>query len=133
MNVTIVKVTDVDNIFPKCVEYLQQSIDNGAGDLTVPYLLEECRSGRAFLIVDFAVEHIIVMRFEIKHGKSVARILAFGGSSTGNFDWNSEIKQLAEYCGQFGATSLVFSGREAWKKLSGIKVIATVYEMETKQ
>lgn len=127
MNITLVPLVHVDQIFPQCEEFFQRSIDRGGGDdLTLGYLYSECRAGRAFLYVNVSdkVTDAMIIRFE---NPEIARVLVFGGE--GGIDWKSEFPEFSRTIRNY-AKKLVFSGRKGWERKLPVKVRAVSYEME---
>lgn len=127
MNIQLVPLVHVDQVFPQCEELFDQAIKRGGGDdLTLPYLFSECRSGRAFLYVNAKNDKItdaMILRFE---NPSIARILVMGGEGC---DWAQEITNLGKSIKNY-ADKIVFEGRKGWQRKLPVKVKAIVYEMK---
>ena len=132
MNIAIVGLHEVDQIWPLVAEGLQKACQR-CGEMTSGELWTMCRSGHAFLIIIFEKNSIImasVWRFESKNGRPVFRCEMMYGHGMG--DWLEEARLfITKLAKENGAKALVAEGRRGWLRLiAGAVECAPDYEVE---
>lgn len=131
MNVSLVPVQMVDQIWPRVFEGFQRASDRFGGDLTVGDLWQGCRAGTCFLFIvhdDKEVVAATAWRPELWGSGPKFRCMALYG--LGMADWMPElhekVRQTAIHC---GAASLMAEGREGWAKIfPNAKLLRVTYE-----
>ncbi len=119
MNITLVPVQHVDQIWSAVGEGLHDACLKTGGDCTGSDLWQECRAGSAFLIVAHDDADIIaasVWRPETWATGHKFRCLSLYGRDIKNWfnDMENSVKAVARSC---GATALVTEGRDGWQRL----------------
>lgn len=131
MQVSLVPVGMVDQVWPGVVQGFARASDRSGGDMTVGDLWTVCRSGNAHLFVVHDPEKIsaaTVWRAELWRSGQKFRCLALYGK--GMAEWMPELKrQVARVAADCGCTSLLAEGREGWTKIfPNAKRLRTLYE-----
>jgi hypothetical protein len=123
----------VDLFWPMVGEGIAKAVEATGGDLTAGYLWQECRSGRAFLVISqegARVECAWIFRFDTWASGVKLRCLAAWGE---NMDrWIEPMKaHVADMQRQGGANGVVSEGRDGWKRIfpKG-RVIRTLFEVD---
>jgi hypothetical protein len=137
MNIGIVRITEVDAVWPSIADRFQEASDICGDDFSPGELWQRCRSGQSFLIAasdQNGISAALVAQPERWVDGTVLRILSLGG---GNFEtWIRDgmqfLKEFQEVC---KATRIVFDGRDGWtrKAIPGAKIrkLRSTYVMET--
>lgn len=136
MNVSLVPVQMVDQVWPQVVQGFQKASDRSGGDLTVGDLWQGCRSGNCFLILahdESQVAAATVWKPETWSSGGKFRCLALYG---GDMDeWLDDVIGLVTRLAQdSGAGQVIFEGREGWfKKLAGLRRVRSTFAIDVPQ
>lgn len=119
MNVTLVPVANVDQVWQSVAQGLHHACMKTGGDCTASDLWQQCRAGTAFLVIahdDSGIRAASVWRAETWATGHKLRCLALYGRGIKDWfqDMEKTVKAIARDC---GATALVTEGREGWKRL----------------
>lgn len=123
----------VDLLWPFIADGMALACERTGGDLTAGYLWQECRSGRAFLVVSqdgAAVNGASVWRFETWQTGTKLRCLSAWGE--GMDLWRDAMRaHVAAMQREGGANGVVAEGREGWKRVfPQARAIRTLYELD---
>jgi hypothetical protein len=132
VEVHLVPVPAVDEVFPKIVSGIERACSKGGGDLTAAYLWQECRASRAFLLiaVDGEILGACIWRFETWAGKSVMKCLAAWGTRMA--EWEPAMREKSETLARLGgAVKILADGRTGWaRRYPKARVVRVLYEVD---
>jgi hypothetical protein len=127
MNVVLVQVFIIDQIWPKVAAGFEDAIQRTGGDVALGDLWTQARSGRAFLFVarDDEIRGASLWRFETWASGPKFRCLALYGENMA--DWFADMERAVRAAA--GTARLVTEGRRGWQKvLPNVKELRTLYE-----
>lgn len=128
MNVTLVPVHMVDQLWPRLAEGFHEAVMATGGDITAGDLWTTCRAGYGLLFVAHdgeAISAASIWRFETWQSGAKLRCLALYGSSMNEWigDMHAAVKAAA------GRADLVSEGRVGWPKVfPNAKRLRVLYE-----
>lgn len=119
MNITLVPVHHVDNVWPRIAEAMERSCRKSGGALVAGDVWQACRSGSAYLIIahdETEIAGASVWYLDTGASGAKLRCMALGGAGMSRWisDMHQMVKRLARDC---GANSLVSYGRKGWAKI----------------
>lgn len=129
MNIQLVPVLMVDQIWPQVAEGLGKSLEY-APDMTLGWLWTECRKGDAFLFIahEAEVSAASIWRFENwRDGPRFKCLALYGKNMKTWLEPMADAVRLAAKHG--GAVALAYEGRPGWERLFNGKRIRAVYEV----
>lgn len=110
----LLRPDEVDAVWPDVADGLKSPIEDHGGDLTPGYLWQECRAGRAFLVINVDGDELTgacVLRPETWGDGHRLRCLSMFASG----DWfpatDDLIRSIMRDC---GTDKLIFDGRHGW-------------------
>jgi hypothetical protein len=127
VNVVLVPVHVIDQIWPKVAEGFEDAIHRTGGDVALGDLWTQARSGRAFLFVaiDGDIRGASLWRFETWASGPKFRCLALYGENMA--DWFADMERAVRAAA--GSARLVTEGRRGWAKmLPNVRELRTLYE-----
>lgn len=133
MQVSLIPVQMVDQVWPGVANGFQRASDRFGGDLTVGELWGGCRAGHCFLFVIHDEQKIAgatVWKPEMWASGTKFRCLGLYGKgmSTWLDDLVAAVAKVARDC---GAEEAVFDGREGWfRELKGIRRIRSTFAIK---
>lgn len=129
MKIVLIRLDQIDTVWPHVQEILARSLDKFAHEWTIIDLFHAVRNGSALLFVSDPVNTACVMMPSAWRGDGAVRIAAFG-SNTGD-NWPQAFEQIAQWAKGNGAEYIVFDGSKAWGRLiPDAKVVRTVHEVK---
>jgi hypothetical protein len=130
--IRLVPVAEVDQVWPAIAEGMAEACRRCGDDVTPWHLFSWVRRSDALLFVATADEQIkaaLVVRPEQWGGRNILRILALTGWDIDR--WLPELAAHRDWPDALDATSVVFEGREGWKrKLPKARVVRSIYEVD---
>lgn len=128
----LLPVFDVDRAWLQISDGMERACNRGGGDLTAPFLFQECRSGRAMLfaiIEDQIIRAALIGRVENWGNTRVFHILAACGK--GMADWLHMITEHETWPEVLGCEKAVFEGRKGWERMvPKARVVRQLYEVD---
>jgi hypothetical protein len=129
--IELVPVHAVDHVWPLIADGMQEACRRSGDDLTPWFLLQACRRSDALLFVASAGDAVkagLVCRPEQWGGKQVLRVLALTGWEMDA--WLPALKSHRQWPAALDIKSVVFEGREGWKRLlPEARVVRSIYEV----
>lgn len=119
MNLSLVPVHNIDQVWPSIAEGMHRACMKTGGDCTAGDIWQQCRAGSAFLVIahdEAGIHGASAWRPETWATGAKLRCLALYGRNMSGWisQMHETVKKIARDC---GADSLVSEGRAGWAKI----------------